>query len=199
MGAGGDHGAKVSAKGADWEDGGEEMKRVSRRGEGRTLQGREGRGGWCDIWVRRFSGEEEERDMYKTSGHGRAFLARAWCFLGGRRRDIRQDTIECVFDGRSGESRVPSLRRTENTEVGDYGIGDEGESGQEPLTGRDGLGQVGQDSGDQGEASPLLKRRRAGKTQRKGIYRAQRGARRRRPERDQVRIGWWRNKFKSCF
>lgn len=148
MGVGGDHGAKVSAKGADWEDGGEEMKRVSRRGE-EGVRGELYREGKAEEGgaIYGYDGSQERRKRgtcTKQAGMGGRFWQGPGVFLGGVEETYVKDTIECVFDGRSGESRVPSLRRTENTEVGDYGIGDEGESGQEPSTDRDGPGQVGQ-------------------------------------------------------
>lgn len=68
--------------------------------------------------------------MYKTSGHGRAFLARAWCFLGGRRRDICQDNIECVFDGLG----MPKLKCSLWGGGGESGTGDE--TGAGPSTSR---------------------------------------------------------------
>lgn len=100
------------------------MRRVWERGGKERGMGREGKadeGGAVYGHGSSHSGEEEERDMYKTSGHGRAFLAGPGVFLGSREETCR-DNIECVFDRRLGSPEFHALcsaRRTLCFESGD--------------------------------------------------------------------------------
>lgn len=87
MGVGGDHGAKVSAKGADWEDGGEEMKRVSRRGE-EGVRGELYREGKAEEGgaIYGYDGSPERRKRgtcTKQAGMGGRFWQGPGVFLGG--------------------------------------------------------------------------------------------------------------------
>lgn len=112
--------------------------------------------------------------MYKTSGHGRAFLAGPGVFLGGVEETCR-DNMECVFDRRSGESRVHVLCRgehcalkAENTE-------------QEVRSNRDRSHQQVGSPGDLGSAKQW---RTSGSCL---------------PVHKRPGQSGWRNKFKSCF
>lgn len=110
---------------------------------GRTERAEDGRR-WED--GRQFSGEEE-KNMYKTSGHGRAFMARAWCFLGGV-EETCQDTTECVSDGLG----IPNSM---NSTSEGYDPGGEIELGRRHHLVGSGPGQVWRDSGEQREAPPF--------------------------------------------